>query len=451
MVLYGATTGRDGIGGVSVLASATLEEVGRGVAAERADRRPVRREAPDRSVARADRARTARGAAGPGRRGHHLRGERVGGPRGDGRAARSRRRAAARARTWRRSRSSPASRRSACSRSCTRRSSSRCARSANDGGLQIAVIAELVEGGTLTVTHGGRVVAEVPAVSLADEGPVYDRPRAPPDSLPGAADDPTFLPFEGDLLRGARSRARLAQRRLEAVGMGAVRLARAGPDRRRGRQRRRDRAPARHDEGARPVHRRQGPIRRARSVPRCGARGGRGRAQRGRDRGAAARDHELHELRQPGTAGGDVAVRRVDPGHARRLPRARDARDRRQRELLQRVGRFRDLADAGDRHARPARRSSPAGADRLPSVRACRLPAGGDVPRARWVGVRRGRARRGGRAPAGARPRRGTRAARPAGRGRRVRPARERARLRRRRARGRARRSRRSTAGTGSR
>jgi phosphoribosylformylglycinamidine synthase II len=67
-------------------------------------------------------------------------------------------------------------------------------------GLQIAVIAELVEGGTLTVTHGGRVVAEVPAVSLVDEGPVYDRPRVPPDSLPGTADDPAFLPFEGDLL-----------------------------------------------------------------------------------------------------------------------------------------------------------------------------------------------------------------------------------------------------------
>jgi phosphoribosylformylglycinamidine synthase II len=67
-------------------------------------------------------------------------------------------------------------------------------------GLQIAVIAELVEGGTLTVTHGGRVVAEVPAVSLVDEGPVYDRPRAAPDSLPGAADDPAFLPFDGDLL-----------------------------------------------------------------------------------------------------------------------------------------------------------------------------------------------------------------------------------------------------------
>jgi phosphoribosylformylglycinamidine synthase II len=67
-------------------------------------------------------------------------------------------------------------------------------------GLHIAVIAELVEGGTLTVTQLDAVVAEVPAVSLVDEGPVYDRPRAAPDTLPGAADDPAFLPFGGDLV-----------------------------------------------------------------------------------------------------------------------------------------------------------------------------------------------------------------------------------------------------------
>ena len=56
MVLYGATTGRDGIGGVSVLASATLDDASEDVAAERADRRSVRREAADRGLARADRA-----------------------------------------------------------------------------------------------------------------------------------------------------------------------------------------------------------------------------------------------------------------------------------------------------------------------------------------------------------------------------------------------------------
>ncbi len=72
-------------------------------------------------------------------------------------------------------------------------------------GLQIAVIAELVEGGRLTVTHGSQIVAEVPATSLVDEGPEYDRPREAPVEVAGVADDPTFLPFEGDLLDSLRA------------------------------------------------------------------------------------------------------------------------------------------------------------------------------------------------------------------------------------------------------
>jgi phosphoribosylformylglycinamidine synthase II len=63
-------------------------------------------------------------------------------------------------------------------------------------GLRTAVIATLEEGGTLTVTHGGEVVAELPARSLTDDGPEYDRPREAPE--PSDANDPTFAPFEGD-------------------------------------------------------------------------------------------------------------------------------------------------------------------------------------------------------------------------------------------------------------
>jgi phosphoribosylformylglycinamidine synthase subunit PurL len=66
-------------------------------------------------------------------------------------------------------------------------------------GLQAAVIGTLVEGGGLIIRHAGRVVADVPARSLTDEGPIYDRPMSPPE--PAAQDDPTFLPFEGDLSR----------------------------------------------------------------------------------------------------------------------------------------------------------------------------------------------------------------------------------------------------------
>ena len=49
----------------------------------------------------------------------------------------------------------------------------------------------------LTVTHGGEVVAQVPARSLTDDGPEYDRPMQRPAS--SSADDPTFVPFEKDL------------------------------------------------------------------------------------------------------------------------------------------------------------------------------------------------------------------------------------------------------------
>jgi phosphoribosylformylglycinamidine synthase len=66
-------------------------------------------------------------------------------------------------------------------------------------GLTTAVIGELTSGGTLTVRNGGHVVAEVPASSLADDGPLYDRPAAPPARAMGDDEDPTFALFEKDL------------------------------------------------------------------------------------------------------------------------------------------------------------------------------------------------------------------------------------------------------------
>ena len=72
-------------------------------------------------------------------------------------------------------------------------------------GLQTAVIAELTEGGTLAVSHGGDLVAEVPAMSLVDEGPVYDRPREPPAGHDVVLDDPTFMPHDGDPLGSLRA------------------------------------------------------------------------------------------------------------------------------------------------------------------------------------------------------------------------------------------------------
>jgi phosphoribosylformylglycinamidine synthase len=60
-------------------------------------------------------------------------------------------------------------------------------------GLASAVVGRLVGGGGFRVAMGGSVVAEVPARSLTDEGPEYQRATSPPDrSEDPVADDPTF-------------------------------------------------------------------------------------------------------------------------------------------------------------------------------------------------------------------------------------------------------------------
>ena len=71
-------------------------------------------------------------------------------------------------------------------------------------GLRTAVIAELIRGQGLTIRLGGQTVAQVPAPSLADEAPVYERPLAPPTGGP-AGEDPTFASFEGDLTEALHS------------------------------------------------------------------------------------------------------------------------------------------------------------------------------------------------------------------------------------------------------
>jgi len=68
--------------------------------------------------------------------------------------------------------------------------------------LDAAVIGEVTDGGMLEVTMGGRLVAEVPAVALADDAPAYDREYRKPayiDEL-GAYDTGTLPgPEEGEL------------------------------------------------------------------------------------------------------------------------------------------------------------------------------------------------------------------------------------------------------------
>ncbi len=64
-------------------------------------------------------------------------------------------------------------------------------------GLRTAVVARLVEGDGLDIRLAGATVAQVPARSLADEGPEYDRAATEP--APADAEDPTFVPFEKDM------------------------------------------------------------------------------------------------------------------------------------------------------------------------------------------------------------------------------------------------------------
>ncbi|MGZ8600195.1 MAG: phosphoribosylformylglycinamidine synthase subunit PurL [Actinomycetota bacterium] len=84
-------------------------------------------------------------------------------------------------------------------------------------GLASAVVGRLTGGGALRVRLGGHVVAEVPARSLADEGPVYARDIAPPperDDL--VAEDPTFATFvsePGDALLAVLSSPNVASKR----------------------------------------------------------------------------------------------------------------------------------------------------------------------------------------------------------------------------------------------
>jgi phosphoribosylformylglycinamidine synthase subunit PurL len=66
-------------------------------------------------------------------------------------------------------------------------------------GLHTALIGRVVAGGWMRVNAGGTTIAEVPARSLADEGPTYHREMRSPVTLADALDeDPTFAPVEAE-------------------------------------------------------------------------------------------------------------------------------------------------------------------------------------------------------------------------------------------------------------
>ncbi|HEX5938312.1 MAG TPA: phosphoribosylformylglycinamidine synthase subunit PurL [Actinomycetota bacterium] len=63
-------------------------------------------------------------------------------------------------------------------------------------GLGIAVVATLEPGGELDVRKAGATVARVPALSLTEKAPEYQRAMRP---VASDQDDPTFVTFDGDL------------------------------------------------------------------------------------------------------------------------------------------------------------------------------------------------------------------------------------------------------------
>ena len=208
----------------------------------------------------------------------------------------------------------------------------------------------------LRVFVGEELVADMPVPALVDDCPLYDLVVEAPAAVavPGARGRARAGRLAA---RDAARPARLPEHRLAPAALRAVRLHRAvahHPPARAVRRRRARAAgvPAR-DRG---LDRRLRPARRLRPVHRHG----RGRARVHREprlRGRrAARPDELPELRQPREAAHRVAADGVDPRARRRLPRAGHARRRRQRLALQRERRRPDLPDAGRRHRRRAAR-----------------------------------------------------------------------------------------------
>ena len=67
--------------------------------------------------------------------------------------------------------------------------------------LDFAVIGEVVEGGTLTLTFHGETVGEIPLAPLADAAPKYDRPWVPTPKRAPLADVPESTDVSADLLK----------------------------------------------------------------------------------------------------------------------------------------------------------------------------------------------------------------------------------------------------------
>ena len=241
-------------------------------------------------------------------------------------------------------------------------------------GLPCAVIGRVTDDGDITVVEGGldadgrpsdgaRELARIPAAALTSDAIVHDRLSAPPERrrlapAPGAPDRgqrPAAGARHGPRRRPPRPH-RIAESRFPPRRLRAIRLDRRRLDGGRARPGRRGDPRDRDGKGARRRHRWQRGRERHRSLARRRDERGRGDAQRRDHRRATARRHELPQLRRPDEAGRLLAAVRGGPRPRRRLPCAPPAGHRWQRLAVQRVGPRPDRADAADRRGRAPRR-----------------------------------------------------------------------------------------------
>ncbi len=187
--------------------------------------------------------------------------------------------------------------------------------------LDCTVIGEVTDSKMLRIIWHGERVADIPARRLADESPVIRTPSVKPDYIvdePVAVDDASY-PQPKDLGAALTQLHRRAQHRQQALGLGAVRLHRPGQHHADPRLRRRGAAHQGHRPRLRLQQRLQRPPLLPRPVPRRQGGDGRGGAQPGVLRRAARRRHRLPQLRQPGEGRDLLAVRAGHRGHGRGL------------------------------------------------------------------------------------------------------------------------------------
>ena len=230
--------------------------------------------------------------------------------------------------------------------------------------VRSSVIGQVTDSRHLRILHGDEVVGDMPVDALVDDCPLYDLEPAAPETQIYAA---PAAHAGGRRPRGGAARAAgLGQPVLAPAAVRAVRPDRAvahGAPARGGRRRGAAPLPGhRLAAGHRGVHRRQRPPGGLRPLHRHG-RGGAGvRRQPGLRRRRAAGPDQLPQLRQPREAARGVAAAAVGGRHDRRARGHRRAGGGRQRLALQRVRRRADLPHAGGGHGRRgARRGRHAG------------------------------------------------------------------------------------------